>query len=70
MATKRTGLVLFLSFVFSCFAVIFFLMFGPLYVGGALAIQQAWMWVLALTILLVLPVHILFKRRDRQRSPR
>lgn len=70
MATKRAALVLFLSFVVSCFTVIFFLMFGPLYVGGTLAIQQAWMWVLALTILLVWPVHALFKRRDRPRPSR
>ncbi len=48
--------------------VILFLMFGPTYVNGALAIRQAGLWTVLLAFAVFWPIVILLKRRASRKS--
>lgn len=53
------GVSLFVSYA----AVIVFLMFGPTYLGGDLAIKRAGVLTLALSAIVVYPMYFLLKKK-------
>lgn len=65
MKTVKLGLIsavaaLFISYAF----VVLFLMIGPLYVNGVLAIKQTGLWTAILTCIIFFPIFAFLKRRS------
>ena len=52
-----------LSFALSYALVLVFLMFGPVYVNGELAMDQSRTWTAILSVILFIPVFIVVKKK-------
>lgn len=63
MLIASAGVSLFVSYV----AVIVFLMFGPTYLGGDLAIKRAGILTLALSAVVVYPTYVLMRKKFLER---
>nr|CAS02576.1 putative integron gene cassette protein [uncultured bacterium] len=59
--------VLFATFN-SYFLVVLFVMFGPLYIGGDLAIRQAGKFTAMLAPFICIPTYLFLLRRDRNQK--
>jgi hypothetical protein len=67
-AVKRLAITVIASLFLSYFLVVVFLMFGPLHVGGQLAITQSGKFTAVLALVVCVPVYLYFARRDSKRK--
>jgi len=65
---RRLAVTVVIALFVSYFAVVVFLMFGPLYVGGRLAIEQSGKFTLLIAPFVGVLVYFLLLRRDRRRK--
>ncbi|WAC64053.1 hypothetical protein OVA13_04525 [Pseudoxanthomonas sp. SL93] len=65
---KRIAISLVSALFISYFLVVVFLMFGPLYVNGELAIAQALELTLMISPVVGFAIFLMLRRRDRKRK--
>lgn len=65
---RRLAVTVAIALFVSNFALVVFLMFGPTYVGGRLAIEQSGKFTLLIAPFIGVLVYLLLLRRDRRRK--
>jgi len=69
MSIKHFLITLVASLFISHVLVVIFLMFGPLYVGGGLAIEKSGWWTIMLAAFIFWPIRVLVRRLEARKTP-